>query len=74
MSEPPAPVFSEIKVFDKDGLRVDVRDTRLSGATSLAVALGPDGSGTYTVTWQVTSVSDAHRTSGGSSFWEQAPG
>lgn len=61
-------MFSEIKVFDKDGLRVDVGDTRLSGATSLAVALGPVGSGTYTVTWQVTSVSDAHRTSGSFRF------
>ena len=64
MSEAPEPAFSEIKVFSKDGVRVDTEDTRLSGKTRVAVGLEPLEPGTYTVVWQVTSVSDGHRTSG----------
>ena len=68
MSEAPDAVFSEIKVFDKNGLRVDESDTHLSEANAIAVSLGDMDSGTYTVSWQVTSVSDAHRTSGSFRF------
>lgn len=68
MSESPDAAFSEIRVFDKGGLRVDKDDTRLLDTTSLVVGLKPLEPGTYTVVWQVTSVSDGHRTSGSFRF------
>ena len=66
MSESVDPAFSEIKVFDSDGLQVDLGDVRVSGDTTLLVGVNPLEPGTYTVVWRVTSVSDSHRT--GSSF------
>ena len=68
ISEAPDPLFSEIEVFNKDGLRVDTGETVLRDATSLAVGLEPLDPGTYTVTWQATIVSDAHRTTGSFRF------
>ncbi len=64
MTEAPDPVFSEIKVFNKDGERVDAENTRIVGDTSLSVDVESLEPGTYTVAWQVTSVSDAHVTNG----------
>ena len=55
-------------MFNKDGLRVDTGETVLRDATSLAVGLEPLDPGTYTVTWQATIVSDAHRTTGSFRF------
>ena len=68
MSEAPDSAFSEIKVFNKDGVRVDTGETGPSGRESLEVALSDLEPGTYTVVWQVTSVSDGHRTSGSYRF------
>ena len=64
MSEAIDAGLSGIKVFDKEGLRVDLEATRSVDGNSLAVAVRPLDPGTYTVVWQVTSVSDGHRSSG----------
>ena len=58
MSEAPDSAFSEIKVFNKEGERVDTGETRPSGPDSLEVALSDLEPGTYTVVWEVTSVSE----------------
>ena len=68
LGEAPDAAFSEIKVFSKDGERVDIGATRPSGQNSLEVLLGDLEPGTYTVVWQVSSVSDGHRTTGSYRF------
>ena len=68
MSESVDPAFSEIKVFDSDGLQVDLGDVRVSSDTTLLVGVSPLEPGTYTVVWRVTSVSDSHRTGGSFRF------
>ncbi len=64
MTESPDLAFSEIKVFNKDGVRVDSGGTRSSGETGLVVSVEAVEPGTYTAVWEVTSVSDGHRSSG----------
>ena len=63
MTEAADPVFSKIKVFNSDGDRMDLEDTHLVDPETLAVTLLHLDPGTYTVAWQVTSISDSHRTS-----------
>ena len=68
MSEALEPAFGDIKVFNKEGIRVDTGDTRSVEKTGLEVDLRPLDAGTYTVLWKVTSVSDSHRSSGSFRF------
>lgn len=61
--------LSRIVVKDAAGNVVDAGDTRLSGASgkALAVGLKPLAAGRYTVEWTATSV-DTHRTTGSFTF------
>jgi len=64
-SESLEPGLSTLEVRDKKGVRVDNGDSHLQpvNAKRLSVSLKQLPPGTYSVSWQVTSV-DAHRTKG----------
>ena len=68
VSELPDLAFSSVKVLDRDGVQVDLMNMRLSAQGALILGLQPLDSGTYTVVWQVTTVSDTHRTTGAFRF------
>ena len=58
--------FSNIKITNDAGERVDTGKTRVSGS-QMAISLRPVSSGTYRVIWHVLSV-DTHTTDGNYSF------
>ncbi len=61
-AEPLEPKFSEIRVLDSAGNRIDNGDTAVSPSDpkSLSVGLGPQGQGSYTVAWRNVSALDGH--------------
>ncbi len=67
------PAFSTIEVQDAQGNEVDKKDTHLDDKdkTLLIVSVPQLSDGTYTITWQVTSV-DTHRTQGQFKFTVKA--
>lgn len=67
------PAFSTVRVFDRNGKRVDRMDKQLErgDATLLKVSLPPLAPGIYRVVWRALSV-DAHVTEGDFTF-EVAP-
>jgi len=68
-SEALEPAYSAIKVAGADGEEVDKGDTSADPADAkiLRISLPPLRPGTYTVTWQITSV-DTHKTEGKFTF------
>jgi len=63
------PAFSEIRVLNRDGAKVDNGDSRVGGAdaTELSVSLPKLARGTYRVRWRVLSV-DTHVSEGDFTF------
>ena len=65
-TEPIEPGFSEIRVLDADGKRVDEGDSVVDDLNPLVMSVGlsdvPDG--TYTVAWKNVSTVDGHRVRG----------
>lgn len=63
------PAFSEIRVLNADGAKVDNGDSRVGGAdaTELSVSLPKLARGTYRVRWRVLSV-DTHVSEGDFAF------
>lgn len=70
LTEPVAPAFSRIAVFDQSGRQVDNGDLKSDSddGTALVVTLPPLSSGTYLVSWEVLSTVDGHTTSGSFPF------
>ena len=70
LTEPVAPAFSRIAVFDQSGQQVDNGDLKSDSddGTALVVTLPPLSSGTYLVSWEVLSTVDGHATSGSFPF------
>jgi copper transport protein len=69
-SEPVEPAFTEIRVFNSNGVRVDDGATRLdpADATHARVGLRVLGDGIYTVSWKALSTVDGHVTLGSFPF------
>jgi copper transport protein len=65
-TEPLEGQFSNIKVLDADGERVDLDDSELDNTDSsiMSVSLSPLDNGTYTVSWTNVSTVDGHRVRG----------
>ncbi len=65
-TEPLEPSFSEIRVLDSTGARVDNGDSAVDRTNPLvmSVSLGPLADGTYTVGWKNVSTVDGHRVRG----------
>ena len=65
-SESLQPGTSSIKVYDSNGLTVDVGDVRVGpdDSTSMTVSLRSLANGVYTVTWKAVSSIDGHQTTG----------
>ena len=65
-TEPVEPKFSEIRVLDAQGDRVDRDDSVVdrNDATAVLVTLEPLSNGTYTVAWTNVSTVDGHRVRG----------
>lgn len=63
---PLEPGFSEIKVFDKQGNRVDNGDSKVGSpdSTVLSATVPPLPVGTYIVAWKNTSIIDGHSVRG----------
>ncbi len=70
LTEPVAPAFSRIAVFDQSGGQVDNGDLKPDGddGTALVVTLPPLPNGTYLVSWEVLSTVDGHTSSGSFPF------
>ncbi|MDP2659764.1 MAG: copper resistance protein CopC, partial [Dehalococcoidia bacterium] len=78
-AEPVEPKFSEIRVLDSAGNRIDNGDMAVSPADpkSISVSLGPQGQGTYTVAWRNLSALDGHALRGSFTYsmgTESSPG
>ena len=65
-TEPLEPAFSEIRVLDSSGARVDHGDSAVDPVNPvvMSVSLHPLGDGTYTVGWKNVSTVDGHRVRG----------
>ena len=74
-TEPLEPSFSEIRVLDSSGARVDNGDSAVDpiNPVVMSVSLGTLADGTYTVGWKNVSTVDGHRVRGSFVFSVGAP-
>jgi copper transport protein len=74
-TEPLEPSFSEIRVLDSSGARVDNGDSTVdaNNPVVMSVSLPPLEDGTYTVGWKNVSTVDGHRVRGSFTFSVGAP-
>ena len=75
-TEPLEPSFSEIRVLDSSGARVDNGDSAVDPANPvvMSVSLPPLADGTYTVGWKNVSTVDGHGVRGSFVFSIGEPG